>query len=54
MKKFISVTNCRKENPALLIMDNHVNDIDIDFLKLAKDNGVVLLILPSHNTICSH
>ena len=51
MKHFVTVTNCSKESPILLILDNHVSHLSIDLIDYCRDNGVVTLTLPPH---CSH
>ena len=48
---FIHHSNCSKERPVLLLMDNHQSHITIDSLNLAKENGIHLLTFPPH---CSH
>ncbi|XP_047020138.1 uncharacterized protein LOC124636298 [Helicoverpa zea] len=50
MKHFITHTNSRKDNPSLLILDNHESHISIEALNLAKDNGVTILTVPPHTT----
>ncbi|CAI6372200.1 unnamed protein product [Macrosiphum euphorbiae] len=45
---FIKFTNSSKENPALLIMDNHESHISLSSIDLAKSNGVTILTLPPH------
>lgn len=51
MEHFIKHTNSSKENPSLLITDNHESHMCIEVLDLAKNAGVTMLTLPPH---CSH
>ena len=48
---FIKHTNCCKERPVLLLMDNHDTHVNIDVVYLARENGIVILTFPPH---CSH
>ena len=48
---FITVTGSTKDNPTLLIMDNHRSHLAVNVLSLAKENGVIILTLPPH---CTH
>lgn len=50
MKHFIKHTSASKDNPALLILDNHESHLSIETLNLAKSSGVTLLTLPPHTT----
>ena len=43
-------SNKYKEIPTLLILDNHESHISIDFIDLASQNGVVVLIILPHTT----
>ena len=40
-----------KDQPAVLIMDNHNSDITLEGVELAKNHGLNLLTLPPH---CTH
>lgn len=51
MQHFIKHTNSTKDNPTLIICDNHESHMGIKVLESAKENGVILLTLPPH---CSH
>ncbi|KAJ8964067.1 hypothetical protein NQ314_005150, partial [Rhamnusium bicolor] len=51
MKHFIKYSNSSKENPSLLVYDNHESHLSITALNIAKENGVIILTLPPH---CSH
>lgn len=48
LKHFIKYTNSSKENPSLLIMDNHESHISLNAIDLEKGNGVTILTLPPH------
>jgi hypothetical protein len=48
MKHFIKYSHASKENPVLLILDNHESHVSADVIRLAKENGVTLLTLPPH------
>lgn len=50
MEHFIEHSNSNKENPSLLIMDNHESHISIEVVNLAKENGVTILTVPPHST----
>ncbi|KAK9681274.1 DDE superfamily endonuclease [Popillia japonica] len=48
MRHFISHSNSSKDNPSVLIYDNHESHLTIETLNLAKDNGVTIVTLPPH------
>lgn len=48
MKHFIKYSNSTKENPTILIYDNHESHLSIEAINLAKENGVTILTLPPH------
>ncbi|GBP27792.1 hypothetical protein EVAR_94196_1 [Eumeta japonica] len=50
MKHFVKVTASTKENPSLLIVDNHDSQLASAVLNIAKDNGVTLLTIPPHSS----
>lgn len=50
MQHFIKFTSASKENPCLLIMDNHESHLSIVAIELAKSNGVTILTLPPHSS----
>lgn len=50
LQHFISHTNSCKNNPSLLILDNHESHICIEALNLAKENGVTIITVPPHST----
>lgn len=51
LKHLVTHTRCSKEQPILLILDNHGSHLSIEGLNYAKENGVVMLSFPPH---CSH
>ena len=51
MAHFIHHSKSSKENPCLLIMDNHESHLSVEVLDMAKANGVTILTIPPH---CSH
>lgn len=51
IKHFIKYSGATKENPCLLLLDNHESHVNIDVVALAKANGIHLLTFPPH---CSH
>lgn len=51
MKHYISFSNSSKENPTLLLLDNHGSHLSVEALDLAAENGVTLPSFPPH---CSH
>lgn len=50
IKHFIKYSNSSKENPSLLIYDNHESHLTIQAIKTAKENGVTILTLPPHSS----
>lgn len=50
LEHFVKKTNSTKENPTLLIMDNHESHLSISNLECAKNNGIVILTLPPHTS----
>ncbi|XP_018351929.1 PREDICTED: uncharacterized protein LOC108754243 isoform X2 [Trachymyrmex septentrionalis] len=50
MQHFIKFSYSTKDNPSLLIYDNHESHISLDVFELAKANGVHILTLPLHST----
>lgn len=48
---FIKHTYASKDDPILLIMDNHSSHLSVDVIDLAKENGITIVTLPPH---CSH
>jgi hypothetical protein len=51
LEHIVSHTKCSKDEPILLILDNHETHLSIDVVDCAKNNGITLLTFPPH---CSH
>ncbi|XP_077286031.1 uncharacterized protein LOC143911145 [Arctopsyche grandis] len=47
---FVKVTGSSKENPCLLILDNHESHLAPQALNIAKNNGVTILTIPPHTS----
>ena len=43
-------TLCTKDNPILIICDNHESHISIEVINYCRDNGIVYLSLPPHTS----
>lgn len=50
LQHFVKVTASTKDNPSLLIVDNHDSHLVPAVLNIAKDNGVTLLTIPPHSS----
>lgn len=50
MRHFVKMTSSTKNNPTLVIMDNHESHLSPMVLNIAKDNGVILLTIPPHTS----
>lgn len=50
MKHFVKFTASSKDNPSLLIMDNHESHLSLGALDIAKESGVTILTLHPHTT----
>jgi hypothetical protein len=50
LKHFIACEKPCKEDPALLILDNHEPHLSITAINVAKENGIVMLTLPPHTS----
>lgn len=51
IKHFAKHTNVSKENPKLLLLDNHNSHVNLPVINFCRENGIVLLTFPPH---CSH
>lgn len=51
LSHFIKHMNVSKENPALLLIDNHESHLSVQSINLAKEHGLVIVTFPPH---CSH
>ena len=50
-KHFLKFMNSSKDNPTLLVMDNHKSHLSIKTADIAKENGISIVTFPPH---CSH
>lgn len=50
LKYFIHHSNPTKENPVLLILDNHGSHISLQTYKFCRENHIVMLSLPPHTS----
>lgn len=50
IKHFVKVTGSSKDNPSLLIFDNHDSHLAPEALNIAKDSGVTILTIPPHSS----
>ncbi|XP_044760411.1 MFS-type transporter clz9-like [Coccinella septempunctata] len=48
MEHFIKYSLSSKDNPTVLIMDNHASHMSIEAIDMAKNNGVTIITLPPH------
>ena len=51
LKHFIKHMNVSKDNPAIIVMDNHESHVTLETIDLARENGLVILSFPPR---CSH
>ena len=51
IKHFVGHVHSSKENPCLVLIDNHSSHLSSDVLDYCKENGITLLSFPAH---CSH
>ena len=50
LKHIVNQISCNKENRALLILDNHESHVSMASIELAKQNGLIFLIIPPHTS----
>lgn len=50
MKHFIKFARPSKEHPIIVLMDNHESHISVEAIRLAKENGVILVTLHPHTS----
>ncbi|XP_072380514.1 uncharacterized protein [Diabrotica undecimpunctata] len=48
LEHFIKYNSSSKENPSLLIFDNHENHVLVEVIMMAQEAGVNILTLPPH------
>ena len=51
LKHFTKHMNVSKNNPAILVMDNHESHVTLQTIDTARENGLIILSLPPH---CSY
>ena len=51
IEHFIKYSHSTKENPTLLLLDNHASHLSVQVIDMAVNNGVTMLSFPLH---CSH
>lgn len=51
LEHFVVHVKPSKENPALIIMDNHSSHINLRVVRFARENSIVIVTFPPH---CSH
>ena len=51
LKHFITHMNVSKDNPAIIVMDNHESHVTLETIDTARENGLIILSFPPH---CSH
>ncbi|KAK9702334.1 DDE superfamily endonuclease [Popillia japonica] len=39
-----------KENPVLLVVDNHTSHISLQSIEFCRENGIIMISLPPHTT----
>ncbi|XP_030257908.1 tigger transposable element-derived protein 2-like isoform X2 [Sparus aurata] len=50
LEHVIQLTNCSKDHPLLLILDNHLAHVSLKSVEIARENGIVMLTLPPHTS----
>ncbi|KAG7300114.1 hypothetical protein JYU34_015655 [Plutella xylostella] len=50
LKHIHKKTCCCKENPILLLVDNHESHVTIEAVDYARDNGIIYMSFPPHTT----
>ncbi|KAF2885597.1 hypothetical protein ILUMI_20581 [Ignelater luminosus] len=50
IRHFIKMISSTKENPTLVITDNHESHLASEVLNIAKENGVILRTIPPHTS----
>lgn len=51
MEHFVKHVSPTKENPALILMDNHSSHVNLRVIEFAREKSVIILTFPPH---CSH
>ena len=47
-KHFIKHMNVSKDNPTILVMDNHESHVTLETIDLARENGLIILSFRPH------
>ena len=51
LQRFIEFSKASKETPVLLLLDGHVTHVkNLSEIKLAQENGLIILRFPPHTT----
>lgn len=50
LRHFVNFTNASKENPVLLIVDNHASHCSLSIYNFCRNNGVIMLSIPPHTS----
>nr|XP_023018579.1 uncharacterized protein LOC111507502 [Leptinotarsa decemlineata] len=50
LKHFIKHSNSSKENPSMLLYDNHESHIYLSAMNIAKENGITVITFPPSST----
>lgn len=50
LRHFVNFTNVSKENPVLLIVDNHASHSSLNIYNFCRNNGVIMLSIPPHTS----
>lgn len=50
LKHFQLFIKCSKEDPVLLIMDNHITHCTLSAYNFCKENGIIVLTIPPHSS----
>lgn len=51
LQHFVKHARSSKENPVMLLLDNHDSHVSIEAIEVARQNGVVMVSFPPH---CTH
>lgn len=51
LEHLVSQTRCSKQDPILLLMDNHESHCSLEAVIYAKENGIIIVTFPPH---CTH
>ncbi|GFN81886.1 tigger transposable element-derived protein [Plakobranchus ocellatus] len=51
LRHFLNLMNVSKDNPGILVMDNHDSHTTLEVIDVARENGLIILTFPPH---CIH